>query len=154
MKRRSLAIALISFCLGMVTLWAVSTKTSWLRFLHKQTEFRVVNTTDLSWVRGQGAHATYFMKFLHNDANSGQVSMLLRYPAGQIVPAHKHSFGHGMYVLQGKLVTHRGTFGPGAFVWFPANEVVSHGASTDEEVIVLFLRNEDMDINYVEATAP
>jgi hypothetical protein len=24
-----------------------------------------------------------------------------------------------MYVLEGKMVTHAGTFGPGTFVWFP-----------------------------------
>jgi hypothetical protein len=55
--------------------------------------------------------------------------------------------------LQGKLVTNKGTFGPGTFVWFPPNEVVSHGASPDEDVVVLFLRHEDMDTHYVGGSA-
>jgi hypothetical protein len=31
-------------------------------------------------------------------------------------------------VLEGELVTHKGTFGPGSFVWFPEGEVMEHGA--------------------------
>jgi len=37
-------------------------------------------------------------------------------------------------------------------VWFPPNEV-SHGASPDEDLVILFLRHEDMDINYMQAAA-
>jgi quercetin dioxygenase-like cupin family protein len=85
--------------------------------------------------------------------DTGEVAMLVRYPAGQKQPPHTHSYGHGIYVLQGKLVTHRGTYGPGTFVWFPPNEVIEHGASPDEDLVILFLRHEDMDIHYVQAAA-
>ena len=50
---------------------------------------------------------------------------LVRYPAGVINPLHTHPCGHGMYVLEGQLVTHKGTFGPGYFVWFPEGETMS-----------------------------
>ncbi len=154
MKLRSLGAALICFCLGAGAYSAVATKTDWLRFLQKRTEFRVVNTSDMDWVEGgKDGPAKYFMKFLYNDANSGEVAMLVRYPAGQMMPPHMHSYGHGIYVLSGKLVTHRGTYGPGTFVWFPADEVVSHGASPDEDVVYLFLRYEDMDIRFVDAAS-
>ena len=154
MKLRSLGTALICFCLGAAAYWAVATHTDWLRFLQKRTEFHVVNTNEMDWVEGgHGGPAKYSMKFLYNDVNSGQVAMLVRYPAGQMMPPHVHSHGHGIYVLSGKLVTNRGTYGPGTFVWFPANEVVSHGASPDEDVVYLFLRHEDMDIQFVDAAS-
>jgi len=151
MKIRSPVIALISFLLGAAAFWALTTHTAVLHFLQKPSEFRAVNTSEMNWVQGgKGGPVSYSMKFLHRDASSGEVAMLVRYPPGEMTPSHKHSHGHGMYVLQGKLVTHRGTFGPGTFVWFPPNEVVSHGASPDEELVILFLRHEDMDINYVQ----
>jgi quercetin dioxygenase-like cupin family protein len=147
---RQLGTALLWSCLGAGVFWVVSTHTSSLQFLQKRTEFRVVNTNEMSWVEGgKGDPAKYFMKFLYKDVNNGQVAMLVRYPAGQIMPAHLHSHGHGMYVLSGHLVTDRGTYGPGTFVWSPANEVISHGAPPDEDVVVLFLRHEDMDIHFM-----
>ena len=55
-----------------------------------------------------------------------------------------------MYVLEGNLVTHAGTFGPGTFVWFPEGEVMEHGASTEGDVTVLFVTNKAFRIDYVE----
>ena len=151
MKLRSLVTALISFCLGAGA-WAVDTHTSWHNLLEQRTEFHAVDTNDMAWVEGgKGQPTTYSMKFLYRDPNSGQEAMVLRYPAGHVMPPHMHSSGHGMYVLSGKLVTNHGTYGPGSFVWFPANEVVSHGASPDEDVVVIFMRHEDMDIRFVDA---
>src|SRR5947208_11685541 len=66
---------------------------------------------------------------------------LVRYPAGVINPEHTHPCGHGMYVLEGTLVTHNGAFGPGCFVWFPEGEVMEHGASADGDVVVVFVTN-------------
>jgi len=54
-----------------------------------------------------------------------------------------------MYVLEGKLVTHVGTFGPGMFVWFPEGEVMEHGASSEGDVKVLFVTNKPFRIDYV-----
>jgi quercetin dioxygenase-like cupin family protein len=154
MRLRLLGTVLIGFFLGADACWAVSTHTAWLQFLQKPTEFRAVDTHDMDWVEGgKGGPAKYSMKFLYKDVNSRQIEMLVRYPAGQILPPHVHSHGHGMYVLSGKLVTHRGTYGPGTFVWFPANEIVSHGASPDEDTVVLFLRHDDMDTRYVKAAS-
>ncbi len=75
---------------------------------------------------------------------------LVRYPAGVINPRHTHPCGHGMYVLEGTLVTHAGTFGPGTFVWFPEGEVMEHGASIEGDVTVLFVTNKAFRIDYVD----
>ena len=74
----------------------------------------------------------------------------MRYPAGVINPRHTHPRGHGMYVLKGTLVTHKGRFPPGTFVWFPEGEVMEHGASAGEDVVVVFVTNKGFRIDYVE----
>ena len=38
---------------------------------------------------------------------------LVRYPAGAINPMHTHPYAHGMYVLEGTLVTQDGQYGQG-----------------------------------------
>ena len=55
-----------------------------------------------------------------------------------------------MYVLEGTLVTHKGSFGPGTFVWFPEGEVMEHGASAEGDLTVLFISNKSFRIDYVE----
>jgi quercetin dioxygenase-like cupin family protein len=64
-------------------------------------------------------------------------------------PDHTHPVPHAMFVLEGRLVTHKGTFGPNTFVWFPANEVMRHGAGPDEDVLVLFFSDADLRTDYV-----
>ena len=91
-----------------------------------------------------------FRKELYTDPETGALIRLVRYPAGVINPRHTHPCGHGMYVLEGKLVTHVGTFGPGTFVWFPEGEVMEHGASSEGDVTVLFVTNKAFRIDYVE----
>ena len=89
-----------------------------------------------------------FRKELYCDPETGALIRLVRYPAGVINPRHTQPCGHGMYVLEGKLVTHAGTFGPGMFVWFPEGEEMEHGASAEGDVTVLFVTNKTFRIDY------
>lgn len=91
-----------------------------------------------------------FRKMLYTDPDTGAEIRLVKYPAGVINPAHTHPCGHGMFVLEGTLVTHKGSFGPGTFVWFPEGDVMEHGASADGDVVVLFITNKAFRIDYVE----
>ena len=90
-----------------------------------------------------------FRKNLYTDPGTGAEIRLVRYPAGVINPRHTHPCGHGMYVLEGKLVTHEGTFGQGSFIWFPEGQVMEHGASADGDVTVVFITNKPFRIDYV-----
>lgn len=90
-----------------------------------------------------------YRKDLHTDPDTGAEIRLVRYPAGIINPSHTHPCGHGMYVLEGTLVTHKGSYGPGTFVWFPEGEVMEHGASGNGDVTVLFITNKRFRIDYV-----
>ena len=91
-----------------------------------------------------------FRKMLYTDPDNGAEIRLVKYPAGVINPAHTHPCGHGMFVLEGTLVTHNGSFGPGSFVWFPEGDVMEHGASADGDVVVLFITNKAFRIDYVD----
>lgn len=92
--------------------------------------------------------AAIFRKELFNDPETGMLVRLVRYPAGVINPRHTHPCAHGMYVLDGKLVTHQGAFGPGCFVWFPEGQEMEHGASADGDVTVVFITNKPFRIDY------
>jgi quercetin dioxygenase-like cupin family protein len=90
-----------------------------------------------------------FRKILLQDPDTGMEVRLLRYPAGFTTTWHTHKCAHGMYVLEGILVTHKGRFGPGGFVWFPEGMVMEHGATADQDVLMLFITNKRFDITFV-----
>ena len=91
-----------------------------------------------------------FRKNLFTDPETGMEIRLVRYPAGIINPLHTHPCAHGMYVLEGTLVTHAGSYGPGSFVWFPEGEAMEHGASAAADVVVVFITNKPFRIDYVD----
>lgn len=117
--------------------------------------FVAVHADAIEW-RGNQSHrdrTNFFMRPLPGDDERGHALMLVRYPAGQLNPSHVHPVGHGMYVLRGELVTHRGSFGPDTFVWFPANEVMVHGAGPAEDLVVLFSASAGLDTRYVASAS-
>ena len=89
-----------------------------------------------------------YRKNLVEDAETGMEIRLVRYPAGIVNPSHTHPCAHGMYVLEGTLVTHAGEYGPGHFVWFPEGLVMEHGATAEQDVTVLFITNKRFEIHY------
>jgi quercetin dioxygenase-like cupin family protein len=124
--------------------------------LRGQVPFSAVNSDSLQW-SGNRAHrdrVQYFMKPLFTKSRSGPHVVLVRYPAGTMNPAHSHPTGHGMYVLKGRLVTHRGTFGPGTYVWFPPGETMTHGATEDGDSVVLFIVGGDSRTDYATDSPP
>ena len=89
-----------------------------------------------------------FRKNLIMDEDTGMEIRLVRYPAGAVNPRHTHPCAHGMYVLEGTLVTHDGNYGPGHFVWFPEGSIMEHGATAAQDVTVLFITNKPFEIHY------
>ncbi len=113
--------------------------------------FFAIDARQLPWDERHSREigAAILRKELFTDPDTGMLVRLVRYPAGVVNPAHTHPCGHGMYVLEGTLVTHQGSFGPGNFVWFPEGEVMEHGASADGDVTVLFITNKPFRIDYI-----
>jgi len=115
------------------------------------SDFLAIDTTQLPWEEIFNEHVgkALYRKEFFSDSETGMLVRLVRYPAGVINPNHTHPCGHGMYVLEGTLVTHKGRFGPGTFVWFPEGEVMEHGASLEADVVVVFVTNKAFRIDYV-----
>jgi quercetin dioxygenase-like cupin family protein len=88
------------------------------------------------------------------DPDTGMSVMKMKYFAGFTNEWHTHNCAHGMYVLDGILRTHAGSFGPGSFVWFPEGMQMEHGATQDNDVTFLFIANKPLDIHYVQAGQP
>ena len=88
------------------------------------------------------------VKMLIDDPDTGMSVAKVKYVAGFTNPWHTHNCAHGMYVLDGILETHKGSFGPGEFVWFPEGERMFHGATPDNDVNFLFITNKTLDIHY------
>lgn len=117
--------------------------------------FVAVNANEMPWEERfhEKVGQAIYRKELFTDPETGMLVRLVRYPAGVMNPRHMHPCGHGMYVLEGKLVTHKGTYGPGSFVWFPEGETMEHGASAHGDVIAVFVTNKPFEIHY-EGAAP
>jgi quercetin dioxygenase-like cupin family protein len=115
-------------------------------------KFFAVDASEQPWEEryNEKVGRTMFRKELCIDVETGAEIRLVRYPAGFVNPRHTHPCGHGLFVLEGTLVTHKGSFPPGTFVWFPEGEVMEHGATTESDVTVLFITNKRFQIDYIE----
>ena len=92
--------------------------------------------------------ASIFMKPLFLDNMTGMSISKACYKAGFMNKSHTHHCAHGMYVLDGILVTSVCEFAPGSFVWFPEGETMFHGAQEDNDVTFLFITDKNFDIQY------
>jgi quercetin dioxygenase-like cupin family protein len=111
-----------------------------------------VNSNDMPWEERPNASLgkSYYRKMLVVDPDTGMRVNLARYPAGFVTPWHTHPCAHGMYVLEGTLKTHEGSFGPGSMVWFPEGTLAEHGATAETDVLVMFITNKKFEIHYVD----
>ncbi len=115
-----------------------------------RTQVTSVDTNSMPWetLRIEEINHNLPVKTLVSDPDTGMSVLKIVYEAGFINPWHTHSCAHGIYVLDGVLVTHTGSYGPGSFVWFPEGEVMFHGATEDNDVTMLFITNKPFDIHF------
>lgn len=123
-----------------------------LRFGMPESTLLAIDTAALPWEERYNEHLgkTLYRKNLVTDPDTGMEIRIVKYPAGVINKLHTHPCAHGMYVLEGRLVTHAGEYGPGSFVWFPEGQRMEHGATATEDVVVLFITNKPFEIHYVK----
>jgi quercetin dioxygenase-like cupin family protein len=110
----------------------------------------VIDTNSLPWEErfNERIGRALYRKNLIEDPETGMEVRVVRYPAGIVNPRHTHPCAHGMFVLEGTLVTQEGEYGPGSFVWFPEGMVMEHGATAGRDVVVLFITNKPFEIHY------
>ena len=115
-----------------------------------RVSFFAIDANQLPWEERfhEKVGKAIYRKELFSDPETGMLVRLVRYPTGVINPRHTHPCGHGMYVLEGTLVTQLGEHGPGTFIWSPEGNVMQHGATAQGDVTVLFITNKPFDINY------
>jgi len=109
-----------------------------------------IDTNKQPWERRDLAEigASFFVKPLIVDGETGMRVTKICYKAGFTNTSHWHNCAHGMYVLDGVLVTSAGSFGPGNSVWFPEGVTMFHGAQADNDVTFLFFTNKLFDIHF------
>lgn len=115
-----------------------------------QPELLAIDIQALPWEARFNAALgrTIYRKDLVQDPETGMEVRVVRYPAGVMNVWHTHPCAHGMYVLEGTLVTHAGNYGAGTFLWFPEGLVMEHGATAESDVTVLFITNKPFEIYY------
>ena len=109
-----------------------------------------LDTKAMEWEEryNEAAGKKLYRKFLVEDPETGMGVMVTKYPAGFINPNHDHPCAHGMYVLEGILHTSEGDFPPGSFLWFPEGKTMWHGATPEQDVLIVFITNKKFAINY------
>ncbi len=113
-------------------------------------QYTVIDTKAVEWAKSfnpkLGVDLGRLM--LRTDPSNGAEIRMIRYPKGIVNPEHTHPCGHGIFVLEGKLRTHRGTYGPGTWVWFPEGEPMEHGATDEGDMTGIFITDGAFDIFY------
>jgi len=115
-------------------------------------EMLAIDTTAMPWEArpNEKVGRTMHRKLLVQDPDTGMEVRMVRYPAGYVTPWHTHPCAHGMYVLEGTLLTDKGRHGPGSFLWFPEGTAAEHGATPEAAVVALFITNKKFAIQYVD----
>jgi|SRR5208283_878581 len=121
----------------------------------EQKKMIVIKSNEIPWEEKyqDALKKTMYVKWLLKEGqepDTGMIIRIVRYPAGFTNKWHYHNCSHGMFVLEGTLVTHADELGPGSFVWFPEGMRMEHGATAKTEVVALFITNKPFDIHYVD----
>jgi quercetin dioxygenase-like cupin family protein len=88
----------------------------------------VTNLADAKWTHDKGDPPGSESVFLREDAQTGGMELLVRFPAGHVIAPHWHSVNERVVVAEGKLSVRVGTAAekvlePGGFAFLPAKEV-------------------------------
>ncbi len=86
------------------------------------------NIADAKWTHDKGDPPGSESVFLREDAKTGGMDLLVRFPAGHVIAPHWHSANERVIVAEGKLSVRVGTgaetlLEPGGYAFLPAKEV-------------------------------
>jgi quercetin dioxygenase-like cupin family protein len=113
-------------------------------------QYTVIDTKAVEWDKSFNPRLGVDLGrlMLRKDPDNGAEIRMIRYPKGIVNPKHTHPCGHGIFVLEGKLRTHKGTYGPGTWVWFPEGETMEHGATDEADMTGIFITDRAFEIFY------
>src|SRR5215831_604896 len=94
----------------------------------------VTNLETAKWSHDKGDAPGMESVFLRDDARSGGIELLVRFPAGHVIPPHSHDSNERILVLEGRLMLRQGggetALNAGAYAFLPAHEVQRLSCST------------------------
>jgi quercetin dioxygenase-like cupin family protein len=87
----------------------------------------VTNLDTAKWAHESGDAPGSEGVTLHEDAATGGMDLLVRYPAGHVIPAHFHDSNERIFVAEGQLILRQengdNPIKTGGFAFLPAREV-------------------------------
>jgi quercetin dioxygenase-like cupin family protein len=94
------------------------------------------NLADAKWTHDKGDPPGAESVFLRQDARTGGIELLVRYPAGHVFAPHWHSVNERIVLLEGQLTVRVGAdvekvLEAGAFAFLPAKEVQRMGCTSN-----------------------
>lgn len=99
---------------------------------------KVIRSREIAWNKDE--HLTLpegvQSKVLDRDESTDRVDMIIKFPEGYVEPRHAHNSSHSVVILEGKMIIHGKTLGPGDYVFGPVNE--EHGPMEYPEGCTVF----------------
>lgn len=86
---------------------------------------KIFQPQNMDWIELNPGH---FDKPFVTDEKTGMIVNMSKYSKGYTMPVHTHTCTHGIYVIEGKMSTDIGIVNAREFIWWPAGEVMQHGA--------------------------
>jgi quercetin dioxygenase-like cupin family protein len=87
----------------------------------------LTNLGTAKWAHDKGDPPGSESVFLRDDPHTGGIELLVRFPAGHVIPAHFHESNERIIVLEGQLTLRRDSgdavIDSGGFAFLPAREV-------------------------------
>jgi len=87
----------------------------------------VVNLDTAQWTREKGAANGSEGVMLRTDSATGGMDLLVRFPAGHVIPPHFHESNERIIVVEGQLTLHQddgdAVGNAGGYAYLPAREV-------------------------------
>jgi quercetin dioxygenase-like cupin family protein len=90
------------------------------------------------------------LRLLYRDPRSGAEHYAIRYPDGLRARRHRHSAGHTIVVLSGRLIANGHIVGPGSYCHFPAGTVMHHAPAPGSDCLFVILFDGPFDVHPVE----
>jgi quercetin dioxygenase-like cupin family protein len=95
----------------------------WLAAAQSSPDAVVNNLDEAKWSHDRESDSVV----LHSDAKSGALDLLVRFPAGHVIPPHFHDANERIVVVEGQLVLGRSAgdtlIKTGGYAFLPAREV-------------------------------
>jgi quercetin dioxygenase-like cupin family protein len=87
----------------------------------------VTNLDSARWSHDKGDPPGMESVFLREDAGTGGIELLVRFPAGHVIAPHSHDSNERLIVLEGRMTLRQDSgetgLNPGAYAFLPAHEV-------------------------------